>query len=631
MLSFSCAGSARTAGRSRACRGGLAGSYFLMPPYYSFQMDGAGLAILLVYLATSLFCAWVVHRLRLVSAGLALAQAHADESRQALKAVVDDQTDMLFRFDRDGRVVFANPVGRQTFGLLDEDLQRKTWHLMVQPEDREVVAGQLAALTPERPIVVTETSFFDRGGELHWGEFVHRALHDRDGQLACIQTTVRDVTERRRLKAQLREMGESLQDLYDKAPCGYFSLDASGKFCQLNAVMLSWLGRPAEALLGQRGPRDFLTPEGQQLVDHHFPLLMETGHCGPIEVDLLGGDGTCRRVSMSATAAYDEAGHFLRSRTVMYDITELAVARQQLAKVAREQERMLDNELIGIMRLKNRIIVWCNQASERMFGYAAHELVGSSSRLLYASDAEYEAFGQEAYALLSKGDKYRAQLQLVRRDGDRIWVDVSGLMLSTDASESLWMSLDVTAMKERQQQVEHVAFHDALTGLPNRLLLMDRLRQMVNLSRRTHEPLAVAFFDLDGFKAVNDHHGHAAGDELLQVVACRLLEGLRAHDTVARVGGDEFVLLLPCLSGREEAEQVLGRLAASVKQPVHLSSGATAQVGLSMGLALCPEEGTDEDRLLARADQAMYREKAAHKADGHNADMRHAIDPSALI
>lgn len=604
--------------------GGAAGLYLLSTDEAMAQR-GLGPLLLLAYLATSLLLAWVVRRLRQVSVGLARAQAAAEDSGCALKAVMDEQTDMLFRFDRDGRLLFANAVARQTFGLLDEDLQRKTWHLMVQPQDREAVAARLAALTPDAPIVSTETSFFDRAGDLRWGEFVHHALYDGEGRLLSFRTTVRDVTERLAMKARLREMGERLQDLYDKAPCAYFSLDASGTFVQLNALMATWLGQPAEALLGQRGLREFLSADSQRVMDEHFPLLKKTGRCGPVELDLRAGEES-RRVIVSATAVMDEAGAFLRSRSVMYDISELAASRQRLAQLVREQERMLDNDLIGILRLHQRTIVWCNQASARMFGYASDELVGSSSRLLYASDAEYESFSQTAYAMLHKGGKYRAQLQLVRRDGTRIWVDVNGLMLSTESRESLWMSLDVTAMKERQQQIEHAAFHDALTGLPNRLLLIDRLRQLVHLSRRTQEPLAVAFVDLDGFKAVNDSEGHAAGDELLQVIATRLQQGLRAHDTVARVGGDEFVLLLPCLGGRREAEQTLERLVASLELPVPLATGATAQVGASVGLALCPFDGTDVDRLLGEADQAMYREKARHKADRMS-----DVEPSALI
>ena len=606
--------------------GSVAGGYLLRAAGEDLHLGGLGLVLLAAYLSTSLLLAWVVRRLRQVSAGLAQAQAQAEDSRRALKAVVDDQTDMLFRFDGDGRVVFANPIARQTFDLVDEDLRRKTWHLMVQPQDREAVAALLATLRPQSPIVSTETAFHDRAGELRWGEFVHRALFDGKGRLSSMQTTVRDVTERRRLKAQLKDLGERLQDLYDKAPCGYFSLDATGTFRQLNAVMASWLGQPAEALLGRHCLREFLSPEGQQAVNEHFPLLMRTGRCGPLEMDLLRPGSPPRRVIVSATAAQDEAGAFLHSRTVMYDISELAVARQQLAQVASDQERMLDNDLIGILRLRGRTIVWCNRASERMFGYPASELVGSTSRLLYASDADYLAFGQTAYEVLQKGEKYRAQLQLRRRDGSPIWVDVNGLMLSAEGPESLWMSLDITAMKERQQQIERVAFHDALTGLPNRLLMMDRLRQMVLLSRRTHEPLAVAFFDLDGFKAVNDGHGHAAGDELLGVVAQRLQAGIRAHDTAARVGGDEFVLLLPCQDGRAEAEQVVQRLTGSLIQPVTLASGASVQVGVSVGLALCPDDGLDVDRLLVQADQAMYQKKARHKAE-----LQRGLDPSALI
>jgi diguanylate cyclase (GGDEF)-like protein/PAS domain S-box-containing protein len=278
-----------------------------------------------------------------------------------------------------------------------------------------------------------------------------------------------------------------------------------------------------------------------------------------------------------------------------------------------QQEKMLNNDLVGILKLKDHRVVWSNRASEAMFGYSHREMEGLPVRELYASDADFEAFGQRAYEVLSQGGPYRGQIQLVRRDGTPIWVDVSGVRLSPEAGEDLWMSLDITAMKRQHERVEHAAFHDALTGLPNRLLLMDRLRQAVQRCQRTHEMLAVCFLDLDGFKRVNDGLGHAAGDELLQIVTQRLQLELRAHDTVARVGGDEFVVLLPNLHSLAEAEEVAERLVLTVARPVTLHAGQVVQVGTSMGIACWPFDGQDEDSLLAAADRAMYADKAARR------------------
>jgi diguanylate cyclase (GGDEF)-like protein len=208
------------------------------------------------------------------------------------------------------------------------------------------------------------------------------------------------------------------------------------------------------------------------------------------------------------------------------------------------------------------------------------------------------------------GRPVRAQLQMHRLDGSPIWIDIQGTRLSPDARDTLWVLADISALKRYQDEIEHLAMHDALTGLPNRRLLEDRLGQGLALSRRDGQPLAVAYIDLDGFKGVNDRLGHAAGDLLLQDAARRILEGVREHDTVCRMGGDEFVLLLPVLRHEEEAEHIVQRVLQSLRRPYSLAGGAV-QVTASAGLALYPVDAHDGEALLRLADAALYQAKAA--------------------
>lgn len=410
-----------------------------------------------------------------------------------------------------------------------------------------------------------------------------------------------------------RELAERMLDLYDHAPCAYYSVDAHGVFCQVNAVLQDWLGCTADELIGVHRPSDFMTNESAQRYGTHFRTLIETGVLGPQEFEIQGRHGVVRRISLSASAIRDAQGQFRRSRSVMYDISELDRVRKELTAVTRQQALMLDNDLVSILKLRDRRIIWSNRASERMFGYGPGELLGQMVRVLYGSDADFEAFGQAAYPPVHAGRHYRAQQRLVKRDGTPVWVDVSGVQLDADTGETMWMALDISEMKAHQEQVEHAAFHDALTGLPNRVLLMDRLHQAIQLCRRTDECLGVCYVDLDGFKPINDRLGHAAGDEVLRTVARRLQDGVRGHDTVARVGGDEFVLLLPKLKDRAEGERILQRLAQEVARTVPLSPGSSAGVGASVGMACCPADGTSEDVLLRLADQAMYASKAAKR------------------
>ena len=168
---------------------------------------------------------------------------------------------------------------------------------------------------------------------------------------------------------------------------------------------------------------------------------------------------------------------------------------------------------------------------------------------------------------------------------------------------------DIRARKEHEETIRKLAYRDDLTGLPNRVSLLDRFQLELAHARRGKSGLGVMYLDLDGFKLVNDTHGHEAGDHVLKVTARRLASTLRAGDTVARLGGDEFVLLLPAVAGPEEARKVGEKLVVALEQPIDWKD-ATLHVSASIGLALYPEDGDEPETLLRRADKAMYRAKS---------------------
>jgi diguanylate cyclase (GGDEF)-like protein len=169
--------------------------------------------------------------------------------------------------------------------------------------------------------------------------------------------------------------------------------------------------------------------------------------------------------------------------------------------------------------------------------------------------------------------------------------------------------IEEALMEGKSEALEKIAFHDHLTGLPNRLVLMDRIGQAIAYSDRGGKGFALCFMDLDGFKSINDTHGHHIGDVVLKEVAVRLKDSLRASDTVARIGGDEFVLLLVDGEGDDGYEILLDRLRKSVSEPIRLRSGKLLHVGLSIGVTTYPRDASPVADLLKHADQAMYQAK----------------------
>ena len=282
-----------------------------------------------------------------------------------------------------------------------------------------------------------------------------------------------------------------------------------------------------------------------------------------------------------------------------------------LQQLALEQALMLDNDMVGMMRLRGRNVVWQNRALSSLFGYAPGELLGQPTRQLYLDEASFREVGEAAYPAIESGRRYRQQLRMRRKDGTPVWIDLSGASVS--GNESLWMMIDISALKESEATARHLAVHDALTGLPNRVRFTERLAGALTLLGERVGLVAVCWVDLDGFKELNDQFGHEAGDVVLRVVAQRLQAGVRNHDLVARMGGDEFALLLTALRAEHEAEPALRRMLAAIAEPIRLPDGDHAAITASIGIAFAPLHGRQAEALMRLAETAMTMAKRAGK------------------
>jgi diguanylate cyclase (GGDEF)-like protein/PAS domain S-box-containing protein len=455
-----------------------------------------------------------------------------------------------------------------------------------------------------------------------------------------------DVTEKRQAEETTRKLMLQQQAILQNASVGIlFTQEGGIQHC--NARMEQMFGWSAGELIGKSARVFFDSDEEYGRFGRQAGPILTSGNQLDIEWDTVRKDGShiwCRILARAVVPGDITQGTIWTTE----DVSARHLAEQAINVLISEQRAILDTAVIGIVFLRDRVIQRCNRRFEEIFGYAPGELDGKPMRLLYPSDAAY-ILGGKPYDNLAQGLSHQREQVLIRRDGSRFWCRIAGRMIDVERPEKGTVALfdDITERKqaeaalrqahdeleqrvdertaelaqanlrlqeevsERQQaenRVLHLANHDALTGLPNRRLLLDRLGQALAMAHREHHHVAVLFMDLDRFKTINDSLGHMMGDALLQTVARRLQVRLREGDTISRLGGDEFVVVLPSLDHPEAAEKVALKLVEALSPPFDLD-GQELRASASIGISLFPEDGRDTETLLRNADSAMYHAK----------------------
>lgn len=255
-------------------------------------------------------------------------------------------------------------------------------------------------------------------------------------------------------------------------------------------------------------------------------------------------------------------------------------------------------------------IVWVNHAFSRLSGYAPEESIGHTPAIL-RSGRQSDSFYSQLWQTINAGRVWKGEVEDRKKDGSMYVVDevITPLFdASGTITNFIAIQHDITLRKQETERDHHLAYHDLLTGLPNRALFIDVQRKAIAYARRTHHLLATLFLDLDGFKPVNDTYGHRMGDQLLVAVGERLRAAVRQEDTIARFGGDEFAILIPGLTEPSVVATLAQKLVEAVSRPFVLR-GKKISVQVSIGIALYPSDGGDAETLLMNADKAMYQAK----------------------
>ncbi|MBI4997571.1 MAG: EAL domain-containing protein [Rhodocyclales bacterium] len=416
-----------------------------------------------------------------------------------------------------------------------------------------------------------------------------------------------------------------------------------------NPLCAQMFGYTVDEMAGLPGRALYPSDEVYESVGREAGPALAGGQPFRTEIEMARKNGSLFRCRLSAKAINPQRPQ-AGTIWIMEDVTADFQTEQLVLNALAEHQMIFDNAAVGIMYVEDRVVARCNRKLEEIFGYGTGEMLGLSTQQLHPSQESYDDLGVRARDPIRRGEVFSTECGARRKDGSCFWVRITGHRAphAGERFDVVWIFEDVTQRREAEealrrakdeleqrvlertneltvtnqhlqkeifervqaeQRIWHVAHHDALTGLPNRTLLHDRLEQALAQALRDNHRVGVMFLDLDRFKSINDTLGHTVGDELLKQVAARIEAAVRAVDTVSRLGGDEFIVILRELAGAEDAGLVAEKIILALATPVN-AVGHDLRVTPSIGISMFPDDGLEALQLMKNADTAMYHAKA---------------------
>jgi diguanylate cyclase (GGDEF)-like protein/PAS domain S-box-containing protein len=534
----------------------------------------------------------------------------SDERNRTLLAVSPDG----IWIHNNARIAYVNDALVRMLGYENpqELVGREIYEFFV-PEFREPLRERVAqVVTTLGHAPLTETAMLRRNASRLEVETTATAF--RQGDVVWNLSIIRNITERKRVEQALRESEYVYRTMIDSAPEGVWMIGPDRRTTEVNQGMCHLLGYAREAMLG-RIPVEFADAENGKVFDEQSRTV-PSRQTRTFEIALRHRDGRNIPTEFHVTNLFNEDKSVMGALAFVVDLTERKQAEERLHLAA----SVFTHAREGIMIANpDGTIIDVNDTFSHITGYSRDEVVGRNERML-SSGRQGEAFLADMSRVLIEKGHWNGEVWNRRKNGEE-YAEMRTISAVRDAQgntkQYVALFSDITASKEHEKQLEHIAHYDALTGLPNRVLLADRLHQAIAQIQRRGQTLAVAYLDLDGFKAINDNHGHGAGDQMLIAIATRMKQALREGDTLARLGGDEFVAVLLDLADIESSEPMLTRLLSAAAQPLRVGD-LVLQVSASLGVTFYPQsEDMDADQLLRQADQAMYQAKLAGKNRYH--------------
>jgi len=518
------------------------------------------------------------------------------------KLAVDGSGYYIFELDASGRIAYVSDNLCRRTGYSREELIGAEFRLLSGREYDGLLAPTQAPQGEADDPLRSELELFTRQRQSFPVAYTTTTLSDGDEQ--HVYAIMEDISNRKRFEAQLGENARHLRRVIDSIPFFVTILTPDGKLVDSNKAVAHSLG-DADALAG-KSIIDLLAPNVQN--DNATELLAgalreaRAGSTVSLELHIANGEGS-HFVDFVLAPVRDGTGRLVNLVNTSSNITERLLIQNEL-KLA---STVFDHSAEAILITDGNIrTLSANRAFTTITGFDEQDVLGEVPPLFLG--------GQHLQAMqesLRRDGHWSGEVEWLKKGGETgyQWITVTKVFEKEDSVRNyIVIFSDITDKKRAEEHIQYLAYFDPLTGLPNRVLLEDRVKQAIAAARRDSHKVGLIFLDLDHFKTINDSLGHHQGDKLLTEVARRLGRNVREADTVARQGGDEFVIVLPEIEDGATAENVARKLLTEVQLP-YVLDGVELRVTISIGISVYPDDGEDFARLIMNADAAMYHAK----------------------
>jgi diguanylate cyclase (GGDEF)-like protein/PAS domain S-box-containing protein len=517
------------------------------------------------------------------------------------------------RIDEVNSAVYMSPQVEEMLGYTPEKWREDSEFLIkiLHPDDKERILAEARRTNETGDPFGEEYRVISKSGHVVWVRDEARLIKDREGTPLFWLGVIHDITERKRVEAVLKENEQRFRRSFADAAVGLALVAPDGRFLQTNRSLCEMLGYPEVELLGKTF-QDITHPDDLDAdLDQLRRMLVGEIRTYQMEKRYFHKEGHVVWALLSVSVVHGEEGEPLYFVSQIQNVSERKRAEDKLREADELYRNVVEQQTELVCRfLPDLTFTFVNNAFCRYFGRGPEELVGGGF-LEYLLEVDH-AYYEEQLVRLSPESPTSTVEERVFALGEVCWLQwTDTAIFDTDGRIVEYQSVgrDITERKVLEERLRHQALHDLLTGLPNRHLMLDRLgHALTRTGRREGRRVAVLFMDLDDFKVVNDSLGHEMGDRLLVAVGERLNGCLRPEDTLARFGGDEFVVLLEDIDGPDEPVRIAERITHKLRDPFVLH-GRELYARTSIGIAMGEVRTKDPDDLLRDADTAMYQAK----------------------